>query len=256
MKVTISIIWSVKMDNIFYISAFFILVTGLVSTFFKSRKKDRCLMEFDEFDSIVNIDSKKEIYGDLKIYSTGFELVYSNIHDDDDGHTESSYIMYSGEFSRINHIRRDLDSLSDSNKKDREDDIYNTFNRVAYEKLKRRIANIFSSIRDYVIKIFEMSLGQMKKSFAPGSVFATQDKYIAEIGKNIIGYSGNSYEPVYEQLIGSKVVVEYNAPEKIEYYGVLKEYSESFIEILDTEYKNHRCDIIFPRSKALIRHRG
>lgn len=245
------------LDRIFYISVFIILVTGLVSTFFKSRKKDRCLMDFNDFQISVNLDQSKDVYGDLKVYSTGFELMYSKVHDDDDGHTETSYIMYNGEFSRINHIRRDIDSLSEEDKKERDEDIYNTFNRVAYEKMKRRMFNVFSSIRDYVIRIFEMSLGQIKKNFLPGTVFESQDKYIAELGKNIIGYSGNSYEPVYEQLIGSKVVVEYNGPEKIEYYGVLKEYSESFIEILDTVFEDQgRCDMIFPRSRALIRHRG
>jgi hypothetical protein len=122
---------------------------------------------------------------------------------------------------------------------------------------------VFASIRDYVIRAFEMSMGQIKKTLSPGSIIVSQDKYITEMGKNIIGYTGNAYEPVYEELIGSKVVVEFNDDRRYEYCGVLKEYSESFIEILDAEYacsenkeKSCTCDIIFPRTKAVIRHRG
>ena len=53
--------------------------------------------------------------------------------------------------------------------------------------------------------------------------------------KNILGYVGTNYDPLLERYIGAQTVVEtINEDRTYEYAGVLKEYSASYIEILDT----------------------
>ena len=89
---------------------------------------------------------------------------------------------------------------------------------------------------------WEFIVGQVKKNQA---MLKDQEKHITEIGKNIIGYTGNTFDPILEKYIGCMVIAEIkDRRQKSEKYcGIFKEYSKEFIEILSVQLSEKiSCD--------------
>ncbi len=91
----------------------------------------------------------------------------------------------------------------------------------------------------------------------------TQDKYVTQMKKELIGSVGTAFEPLLERYIGHKVVLEMIKGDKIiEHCGVLKEYTADFIELMDVNYKPNEdaplstADLIVPRKLGIVRHLG
>lgn len=130
-------------------------------------------------------------------------------------------------------------------------------------KLKRKILNVFKTVRDSVVEVVNMVISHAKKATPAGGVLTSQDKYVTQMKKDLMGSVGTSYEPLLEKYIGHKVVLELIRGDKIfEYCGVLKEYTADFLEVMDIDYKPQetdpprKADLIVPRKYALVRHLG
>jgi len=251
------------MDNVLAITIIFIVLSTIVAAFIRRRKRDKCLKDFSDDMVRVVQTSGKIIHGKLRVENTGLELIYSAAHHDEDGHEETSFILYKYEYPDIQALIRYHDELSAGGKEERERELNRTYHPGAWRRLKRKTLNVFKTIRDSVAEVVNLLITYAKKSTPVGGTLASQDKYVSQMKQELMGSVGTSYEPLLERYIGNKVVLELLKGDKVfEYCGVLKEYTAEFIEIMDVDYKSdgenpaRKADLVVLRKYGLVRHLG
>jgi hypothetical protein len=245
------------------ITIIFIVLAAFVGAFVRRVSRDKCLKDFSRNMVTLQETSGKIVWGNLRVENTGLEFVYLEKHRDKDGHDEASYILYKYEYPNIAALIRFHDELSERDKKEREKELKRTYHPTLLWRTKRRIKNIFKTVRDSVMEITNLLISQAKKTTPAGKMLTSQDKYVTQMKQELVGSVGASYEPLLERYIGHKVVLETIKGDKtFEYCGVLKEYTAEFIEIMDVNYKTkedqpaRKADLILPRKLGVVRHLG
>ena len=248
-------------DSATAITILFIILAAGIGAFVRKRSRDKCLRDFERNMVTLEQTSGKRIWGKLRVENTGLEFVYPEKHEDEEGHDETSYILYKYEYPDIAAVIRFHDELSEQNKRVRETELKRTYHPGPWRRLKRRILNVFRTVRDSVVEIVNLLISQAKKATPAGKVLSSQDKYVSQMKQELMASSGTSFEPLLERYIGHKVVLEMAKGDKIfEYCGVLKEYTAEFIEIMDVNYAEklgqptRTADLVVPRKHGLIRH--
>jgi hypothetical protein len=248
-------------DSATAITILFIIFAAGIGAFVRKRSRDKCLRDFERNMVTLEQKSGKTIWGSLRVENTGLEFIYSEKHTDPEGHDETSYILYKYEYPDIVAVIRFHDMLSEQNKKAREKELKRTYHPGAWRRLKRRILNVFRTVRDSIVEIINLLISQAKKATPAGKVLTSQDKYVSQMKTELMASSGTSFEPLLEKYIGQKVVLEMIKGDKVfEYCGVLKDYTADFIEIMDVDYASmlgqptRKADLAVPRSYGLIRH--
>jgi hypothetical protein len=251
------------MPDTFAITIVFIVLTTFVAAFIKKRSRDKCLKDFSENLVTLEETGGKIIWGKLSVENTGLELIYPTKHKDKKGHDETSYILYKYEYPNIQALIRYHDELSESNKKEREKELKGTYHPTLLRRFKRKIQNVFKTVRDSVMEVVNLLISQAKKGTPAGAVLTTQDKHVSRIKQELIGSAGTSFEPLLERHIGHRVVLELNKGDKIfEYPGVLKDYTAEFVEVMDVNYQVkedqpvRKADLVVLRKYGVIRHLG
>lgn len=245
------------------ITIIFIVLATVVAAFVRRRSRDKCLKDFS--DNLVTLEQTggKIIWGKLNVEHTGLEFVYSAKQKDQQGHDEASFILYKYEYPNIQALVRFHNQLSEKNRKQRDAELKRTYHPTTLRRLKRKIQNIFKTLRDSVMEVANLLISQARKAAPAGGIMTSQDKYISQMKQQLAGSVGTSFEPLLEKYIGRKVVLELLKGDKIiEYCGVLKDYTAEFIEIMDVDYKLKQddpagtADLVVPRKHGLIRHLG
>ncbi len=247
------------MPDTFLITLVFIALCTIIGAFVKGRSKDRCLVDFKNSPVTLELKDGKSVWGRLDVEHTGIELMYdSDYLDEKEGHYEKSYILYKNEFPNIELIVRYQDKLSKEEKANREKMLKEYYKPKVGHRIKRKLKNFFSVVRDALVEVFNLFMGRIRTATPAGAVLSGQDKYVSQIQKQLIPGAGTAFEPMLEKYIGKKVVIKMLRKEKaVEYPGILKDYTTGFIEILDVEYKDKQlADIIASRQLALVRHLG
>jgi len=245
------------------ITIVFIILSAFVAAFVRGRKRDKCLRDFAGYIVTLEDTSGKEIWGRLRVENTGLELVYSSVHKDTDGHLEASFILYKYEYDNMRTVVRFHDELTEKGAKRRQKDLEKTYHPGPLRRLRRKIINVFKTIRDSVMEVVNLLISHAQKVTPAGKVLAAQDKYVGRMKQELVGAVGTSYEPLLERYIGNVVVLELiKGQDLIEYTGVLKDYTADFIELMDVEYAigdstpPRKADIVVPRKYGTIRHLG
>ena len=73
------------------ITILFIIIATVLGAFIRRRTRDNCLKDFGGNTVTLVETAGKNIYGKLRVESTGLEFLYSAGHEDEDGHTEHSF---------------------------------------------------------------------------------------------------------------------------------------------------------------------
>jgi len=250
-------------DSATAITILFIIFAAGLGAFIRKRSRDKCLRDFEQNMVTLEDTAGKTIWGKLRVENTGLEFVYPQKQKDTDGHEEASYILYKYEYPNIGAVIRFHDDLNESNKKARDKELKRTYHPGFWRRQKRRIMNVFRTVRDSVVEIVNLVISQAKKATPAGKMLTSQDKYVSQMKQELMGSVGTSFEPLLERYIGHKVVLEMIKGDKIfEYCGVLKEYTAEFIEIMEVNYKTtedqptRTADLVVPRKRGLIRHLG
>ena len=251
------------MPDTFAITIVSIIIFTVVAAFIKGRSKDKCLRDFSEDLVTLEETTGKIIWGKLSVENTGLELIYPTKHKDKSGHDETSYILYKQEYPNIQALIRYHDELNERRKKKRKKELKRTYHPRALRRLKRRIQNLFKTVKDSVMDVVNLLIGQAKRAAPAGAMLTSQDKYVSQIKQELVGSMGTSFEPLLERHIGKRVVLELTKGGKIfEYPGVLKDYTAEFIEIMDVDYRikeeqtARKADLAIPRKYGVIRHLG
>ncbi len=250
-------------DSATALTIIFIICAAGVAAFVRKRSRDKCLRDFERNMVTLEEASGKTIWGTLRVENTGLEFIYSEKQQDADGHEEASYILYKYEYPTIAAVIRFHDDLSDRHKTERDKELKRTYHPGPWRRLKRRILNVFRTVRDSVVEVVNLLIAQAKKATPAGKMLTTQDKYVTQMKQELVGSAGTSFEPLLERYIGHKVVLEMIKGDKVlEYCGVLKEYTADFVEIMDVDYATKegeptkKADLVIPRKHGVVRHLG
>jgi len=250
------------MPDTFAITIIFIILSTVVAAFIRRKIRDKCLRDF--FHDLVTLEDTtgKIICGKLRVENTGLELIYPT-KQDKNGRDETSYILYKSEYSNIQALIRFHNELSECGKKEREKELKRTYHPNFLRRLKRKIQNVFKTVKDSVMEVGNLLISQAKRTTPAGAMLTSQDKYVSQIKQELMGSMGTSFEPLLERYIGNRVVIELIKRDKMfKYTGVLKDYTAEFIEVMDVDYRVkedqpvRKADIVVLRKYGVIRHLG
>lgn len=222
-------------DWSFILTLAVILLATLVGSYLRSSRKDRCLMDFNRFHVTVERKNNRVIWGTMKLFPTGFDLTY-RADVQDERHIETSYVFYRDEYQDIQAIYRYARELGEDAQRRRARDIDRAFHPTVFRRFRRAFRNFMSTATDSLNEALGMVIGRARKP-AARLMTDTSETYIKNIGKDIIGYVGTSYDPLLEHYVGTRVVLELVEDDEVhEHVGVLKEYSAEFLEVLDVYF--------------------
>jgi hypothetical protein len=240
-----------------------IFVAATVAAIASRRKRDRCLKYFNREPVMILMESGKWLWGRFIAYPKSMELVFEKPEADETGLTKASYVLYTPEVDGIRKIIQPPPQAGTKEHKRWQKEIHRIANPSVFRQLRRAVWNIFNTLRDAVSQSLGMIIGTMKKSSPMGKVSGA-DKRASEIGNTLLGTVPNTYEPVLEKYLSKHVVVEMlENGEVVEFSGLLQEYSGKYLLLRDVEFKPgletgtplpDRFDIIFPRTKSIVRH--
>lgn len=224
------------MVDVTFLATLAIVVVGvLIGGYLNAQQKDRCLADFEGYQVTLEKLDGRLIWGKMNLESTGIELTYSS-DVQDEHHIETSYILYKDEFPHIQAIYRYCDEMDQKQQARRQRDLNRSFHPGLWRRFRRHFRNFMSLTSDSLGQALGILIGQAK---APAGRFITDasEKYLNQLGKNVIGYVGTRYDPLLEKYVGTKVVVEVTEEGVVyEHVGILKEYSADFLEVLDVHY--------------------
>jgi hypothetical protein len=221
-------------DWSFIFTILVILAATLIGSYVRSSRKDRCLKDFHDYHVTVEMVTNRVMWGEMKLHPTGFELVYRT-DVEDEGHIETSFILYKDEFDDIQAIYRYARDLTEELRERRARSMEKSFHPSVFRRLARSWRNFMSTATDSMGEALGFALGRVrgKKSI----ITDTSQTYITGLGKDLVGYVGTSYDPLLEQYVGTRVVMEIVEDDEVhEHVGVLKDYSADFLELLDVYF--------------------
>ncbi len=212
-----------------------IVLATLTGAYLRARHKDRCLTDFSGYHVTVERKNNRVIWGGMQLQPTGFELVYrSDVADE--GHMETSYILYKDEYGDIQAVYRYARDLTPELQERRARSVEKSLHPGLFRRARRSLRNFLSTAADAFSEALTMTLGRVRRKGA-ALVTDTSQSYLRGIGRDVIGYVGTSFDPLLERFVGTRVVVEVVEDEAIhEHVGMLKEYSADFLEVLDVYY--------------------
>ena len=247
----------------FWLPMILIFVAATIAAIAARRKLDRCLKYFNHEPVMILMQSGKWIWGRFIAYPKALELAFEHPEKDEAGITKASYVLYTPEVDGIKQIIQPPPAKGTKAHERWQKEIRRIANPSVFRRMRRWTWNIFNTLRDAVSQSMGMLIGSMKKTTPMGKVSGA-DKRAGEISNTLLGTVPNAYEPVLEKYLCKQVVVEMlEGDQVIEFAGLLQEYSGKYLLLRNVAYKPdielgqelpERFDMIFPRSKALVRH--
>jgi hypothetical protein len=247
----------------FWLPMVLLFVAATITAIAARRKRDRCLKYFNREPVMILMQSGKWLWGRFIAYPKAMELVFENPAVDETGHAKASYVLYNPEVDGIKKILQPPPKAGTREHDRWQKEIQRIANPSLLRRFRRWVWNVFNTLRDAISQSLGMVIGTMKKSTPMGKVSGA-DKRAGDIGNTLLGTVPNAYEPVLEKYLSKQVIVEMLEDGKVvEFAGLLQEYSGKYLLLRDVDYKPEvdigaplpdRFDIIFPRSKALVRH--
>ena len=223
-------------DTSFLLTLTIIFLVALLGSYLSGRRRDSCLRDFDGYHVTVEKKGGRIIWGNLHLFASGVEFEYkTNVQDQ--AHVETSYLLYKEEYKDVQAFYRYADELTAANQLEREKNLRRSFHPGFGRVLSRKLRNFVNTAGDSLAEAIGFVTGQARQKQSTEALSETGETYLKKLGKDIIGHVGSTFDPLLEEYVGAKVVVEILEGEAIhEYVGILKEYSAEFLEILDVLY--------------------
>lgn len=241
------------MDLSLLITIALIFVVTLIGAYVRSRVKDRCLRSFERYHVTLEKTGGKLVWGVMRLEPTGMEFTYPDSVQDEN-HIESTYLLYADEYSEIQALYRYEDSLSETGRERRAQDIQRAFHPGPLRRLRRQVRNFLITATDSLNAVLGMVVGRVQKS---GSRYLSAEGSgtLTKLGSQMLGHVGNIYDPLLERYIGHRVVIELTEDnETHEHVGIFKEYSADFVEVLNIQYPEPQVIPLLDNTGIQSRH--
>jgi len=222
------------LENPFAVGLLVLFLAAAIAAFIAARKRDRCLKALGGYPVTVVEQSGRQVWGVLKVFSRGVELVYETPFDVP---VKRSFLVYEGELGGLLAIHRFADRLGETDRRRRRRQVRRLVHPSPASRAARGARNVVNTFRDAIVKAMGMTVQQAAQA-SPNPTLAAQGGQINAIGTLLIGETANAYEPMIEQYLSRPVILEVVNPadpgaRKAEYHGHLGEYSAQFVLLVD-----------------------
>src|SRR5947209_7547413 len=82
---------------IFYLTLLFIFLTAIITTVATKWARDKCLKFFNHFHVTLERQRGQTIWGELRVFSSGVEMIYDHAFVDVRGRKKTSFLIYGPE---------------------------------------------------------------------------------------------------------------------------------------------------------------
>jgi hypothetical protein len=229
-------------STIFLITLIFIFVTAMITTVLTKWSRDKCLKFFHRYHVTLERTRGQTIWGLLKVFSSGIEIVYDHPYIDHRGRRKTSFMIYQQELEQqMLSLLRYHDELDPKAQQRRVQQVRSTFNPGPMKRMWRGIRNFVNTLRDAFNTAIGAAVGQYQRMNPTGAVIGTQAGSVTQLGQTLLGKFANAFEPLLEQYIGQPVILDVADPinpnnATVQYAGYLADYTQSFIAIFNIEH--------------------
>jgi hypothetical protein len=230
-------------STIFYLTLLFIFLTAIITAVATKWARDKCLKFFQGYHVTLERNRGQTMWGRLKVFSAGIEVMYDHPYVDPRGRQKSSHMIYQPELEpQVLSIVRYHEDLSDEAKASRVAQVHKTFNPKFFRRLWRSFRNFVNTLRDAFNAAIGAAVTQFQRANPASAVLTTQGQAVTNIGQTLLGRFANAYEPLLEQYIGHPVILEVADPinpnnSVQEYPGYLADYTQQFIAVFNVDHK-------------------
>lgn len=223
-------------------------------------KKDKCLKDFRNDIVTIELLNGQQYKGEFKLKSSGLKFNYPELIQDQHNLKFLSFLLYKNEYPDIQAVVRYHKDLTEEAEKLREDDFQKTFHPSRWRRIRRSIINLLKVIKDAVIEILNLLTSHLSKTTPVGAAISSNDKEVNKMKNEVYGLVETSYEPLLEDYIGERVILELKKGSGwVKYNGVLKDYTTEFIELIDVDYAPEEkgkidADLIVLRKYGIVRN--
>jgi hypothetical protein len=171
----------------------------------------------------------------MDLSSGGMEFAFPR-REGNEPRLKATFLLYAGEYKLIQAILRYADRLTESERRRRDADISRSFHPGPLRRLMRRLRIFRDSATDSLRDVLALVVGRVQKM---------QDRFVAaegadtltKLGSSVLTDVSSAHDPLLERHIGHRVVIEVVEGDEIhEHVGIFKEYSATFLHLLDVEY--------------------
>lgn len=223
--------------DLFWASLALIFLCAIIGAVLSRRQRDRCLRLLDDFHVTVCRDDGENFWGDLVVFPQGLELRFDKPHITRFGLQKRGVLIYEKEQGSYVGLFRTLSELTQEEKIQRQEQVISRFRPGPLRRFLRGARNWVGTIQDAFTQAITVALGQVQRS---SPAMKSRQTDIKNLGQQLVGVTGNSWEPMLERLMGKPVIVEVKTPGMkeglTELSGYLAEYSSKYIAI----FTNHR----------------
>ena len=231
-------------STIFYITILFIFLTAIITAVATKWARDKCLKLFRGYHVTLERNRGQTMWGRLKVFSAGIEIMYEHPYIDPRGRQKTSHMMYQAELEpQVLSLVRYHEDLSDEEKARRSTQVHQTFNPGFFRRMWRSFRNFINTLRDAFNAAIGAAVTQFQRANPASAVLSSQAGAVTNIGQTLLGRFANAYEPLLEQYIGMPVILEVADPINPnnlvqEYPGYLADYTQQFIAVLNVDHKS------------------
>src|SRR5690606_19274619 len=194
--------------TIFCLTLLFIFLTAIVTTLVTKWSRDKCLKLFHRYHVTLERGRGQTIWGTLKVFSNGLEIMFDHAYTDTRGRRKTSYMLYQPEVEQqVLSIVRFHDELDATQQAKRQRQIRKSFNPGPIRRMWRGVRNLVNTLRDAFGQAIGAAVGQFQR-LHPTAALGTQASHVTQIGQVLVGKFGNAYEPLLEQYIGQPVILD------------------------------------------------
>ena len=222
----------------------------------RHRHLDRVLQDLVGFHVTVQMQAER-IWGKFKLYSNAVELLFSQPFTNHRNTTLTSFIVFKEQMSVVDAIFRFHDELTPQNQLRRLEQIERARNPDWIRRTKRSLRNFMVAFKEAISE----SIGLMASRVQQHSNLAAlkgADGKLKSMGNNLLDMAGNAaYDPVLEHYIFRRVVFENVDSQglKVEYTGILEEYSASWVSLLDCYINNENELSLIDAGRLMIQRK-
>src|SRR5947209_1328464 len=188
---------------VFYLTLLFIFVTAIVTTVLTKWTRDKCLKFFRGYHVTLERLRGQTIWGRLKVFSSGIEVVYDHPFVDSHGRKKTSFLIYAPEMdAQLLSLLRYHDELDEHSRAARLRQIRASFNPGPIHRMWRGVRNFVNTLRDAFNAAIGVAVGQYQRVNPANAIVSSQASSVTTIGQTLLGRFANAYEPLLEQYIG------------------------------------------------------
>src|SRR4051812_41997007 len=225
--------------TLFYITLLIIFLTAIITTVLAKWSRDKCLKFFKGYRITMERYRGQTLWGRLKVFSSGVEVVYDHPYVDPQSRRKTSYLFYQIELEQqVLSLFRYPAQLPADQQKTRQHQVQATFNPRLFRRLYRGLRNFVNTLRDAFNAAIGAAVSQYQRA---NPILSTQGATVTNLGQTLLGKFANAYEPLLEQYIGQPVILEVADPLNPnnavqEYTGYLADYTQQFIAVFNVDH--------------------